>query len=372
MASDDLLADAIGEYVHGIMGDGSRNTPTVRYYLATWASAEASDSNLSQVVLQGGTWCRYVPKLSHVTGLSAGQTIVMISSPTVPLHIVGVLVGNIKNAAYNLGDSTPPSVPSGLTVMGGATLTSIPLMWTASTDNIAVTAYDVFVDGDYNQSVISNVVTVGNLQPGTSYTFTVRARDAAGNVSAPSSGLAAATLTPSAPPAGSTTVQKYYPAVWSRTFNRSGGNEWNSHYGNNAYQGQNEAGNLKSQIGFDWATIAADLTGATEYVGARVRLTYAHWWMNSGGTAVIGTHSNASPPGSFSAASTGRWSSGGWPRGGTRWVALGAGVCGEFAAGSSKGICLGPGSSSSVTYYGYAYGAGSGVYVPTLELTWKK
>ncbi|MGI5245411.1 fibronectin type III domain-containing protein [Dactylosporangium sp. CA-139066] len=370
-ASDDALIDALGQYIGSVMGDSGANTPTVRYYLGTWAGAEASDSNLSQVILQGGTWCRFVPKKAHVTGLTAGNTVILCSSPTIPLHIDGILSGNISVATAVSNDSQPPTVPTSLTV-GTVTTSSVALSWIASTDNIAVTAYDIFVNGVYKLSAITNSVTVTGLASSTAYTFTVRARDGAGNVSPQSDSVSATTSTPAAPPAG--TVTSYtgiYPATWSRTYNNHGGNEWDSWYGSEAHQGQYSGDNERSLIGFDTAKIAADLAGGTP-VAAAIRLTFFHWWANSGGTAVIGTHGYSSPPDTYSTQNPNRWQSAGWPRGGTRSVDLGASVCAEFQAGTSKGIILGPGPSSSTQYYGKAYGAGSGVYVPTLYLTYTR
>jgi chitodextrinase len=371
MPSQDSFIDALGDYVRGVMGDGGANAPTVRHYLATWAAAESSDSNLSQVILQGGTWCRFVPKLAHVTGLTAGKTVILTASPTLPLHISGVLVGNIGNAVIASGDTEHPTAPTSLAA-GTTTSSSIALSWTASTDNVGVTAYDVLVNGVYRLSVISASATVAGLAASTSYTFTVQARDAAGNVSALSNSVTASTSAVAGPPSGTvTTYVKTYTATWSGTYNNHSGNEYDSWYGTEAHQGQYSGGNERSLIGFDNAAIAADLSGATP-AGASIRLTYFHWWSNSGGTAVIGTHGYSSLPGTYSTQNPNRWQSGGWPRGGTRTVDLGATVCGEFQAGSTKGIMLGPGPSSSTQYYGKAYGAGTGVYVPTLTLTYTK
>ncbi|MBB0233057.1 cellulose binding domain-containing protein, partial [Streptomyces calidiresistens] len=76
------------------------------------------------------------------------------------------------------------------------TSTSVTLGWAAATDNVGVTGYDVVrVSGGQRTVVASSTstsVTVTGLTPGTSYTFAVRARDAAGNVS-PLSGTVAVT-----------------------------------------------------------------------------------------------------------------------------------------------------------------------------------
>lgn len=372
--SDELLIKSLDQYVTNRLNDGTGRAPTVRQYYGTWAAAEASDANLSQVILQGGTWCRYVPKLSHVTGLTAGKTVLLSATPGVPLHITGVLVGDIRLASAGSTDTEPPSAPGTLSA-GAATTTTQPLSWLAATDNVGVSAYDVFVNDTYRMSVVGLSATVTGLTPGTSYDYKVRARDAAGNIGGFSNTVTTSTAVDSGPAPGSTYVM-YYAATWSGTYGYNGGNEANTWYGNEAHQGQYDGGNKKSLIGgFTTSTagtaMATDLSGASA-VAARIRLTYFYWWANAGGTAVIGTHNNTSKPGTFTGTNTNRTQSGGWGRGVTRWVDLGAGICAEFITGATKGIALGPGPSSSVSYYGKCYGAGSGVYVPLLELTFIK
>ncbi|MFC4906357.1 cellulose binding domain-containing protein [Actinomadura gamaensis] len=85
-------------------------------------------------------------------------------------------------------DTTPPSVPTGLTV-SGATGTSLTVGWNASSDNTGVTGYDLVRDNGSPTTVTGTSTTVTGLSPNTSYSFKVRARDAAGNVSAYSSAV---------------------------------------------------------------------------------------------------------------------------------------------------------------------------------------
>jgi phosphatidylinositol-3-phosphatase len=82
-------------------------------------------------------------------------------------------------------DTTPPSVPSGLTV-GSTTQTSVAVSWSASTDDVGVTGYDVLVDGSRVSSTASTGFTFSGLTCGTSYTLGVDAFDAAGNHSSAS------------------------------------------------------------------------------------------------------------------------------------------------------------------------------------------
>ncbi|MFJ8042062.1 glycoside hydrolase family 6 protein [Kitasatospora sp. NPDC096147] len=90
------------------------------------------------------------------------------------------------------GDTTAPTAPTGLT--GTATSSSVTLGWTASTDNVGVTGYQVFRGGTLVGTTTSPSYTDSGLTAATAYSYTVRARDAAGNVSAASAALAVSTL----------------------------------------------------------------------------------------------------------------------------------------------------------------------------------
>ena len=89
-------------------------------------------------------------------------------------------------------DTVAPSTPAGLAA-GDPTSTTVPLSWQAAQDNVGVTAYDVFQGTTQVGSTPSTSFTVGGLQANTTYTFRVRARDAAGNVSALSAPVSATT-----------------------------------------------------------------------------------------------------------------------------------------------------------------------------------
>ncbi|MFC1406550.1 MULTISPECIES: GH12 family glycosyl hydrolase domain-containing protein [Streptacidiphilus] len=89
------------------------------------------------------------------------------------------------------GDTTPPSAPTGLTVTG-TTSSSASLSWTAATDNTAVTGYDVYRGGTLVGTTAGTSYTDTGLTASTVYTYTVKAFDAAGNLS-PASGSATAT-----------------------------------------------------------------------------------------------------------------------------------------------------------------------------------
>jgi glucose/arabinose dehydrogenase len=90
-------------------------------------------------------------------------------------------------------DSTPPTVPGDLRSTG-VTANSVSLAWNASTDNGGTIAgYDVYQGATKVSTTTSLGTTVTNLGPGTSYTFTVKARDPDGNSSAASNTVTAKT-----------------------------------------------------------------------------------------------------------------------------------------------------------------------------------
>ncbi|MEC3974108.1 glycosyl hydrolase 2 galactose-binding domain-containing protein [Amycolatopsis sp. H20-H5] len=95
-------------------------------------------------------------------------------------------------AGGDSGDQQPPSVPSNLRSTG-VTANSVSLAWDASTDNVGVAGYDVTANGAASSSVTGTTATASGLTAGTAYTFTVRARDAAGNPSGPSNQLTVST-----------------------------------------------------------------------------------------------------------------------------------------------------------------------------------
>ncbi|MFJ1805851.1 MULTISPECIES: fibronectin type III domain-containing protein [unclassified Streptomyces] len=89
-------------------------------------------------------------------------------------------------------DTQAPTAPGGLTSTG-KTSSSVSLSWNAATDNVGVTAYDVYSGSARVLTVSGTSATVSGLSASTGYTFTVRARDAAGNTSAASDSVSVTT-----------------------------------------------------------------------------------------------------------------------------------------------------------------------------------
>ena len=86
---------------------------------------------------------------------------------------------------------TPPSLSA-----SGTTQTSTNLSWSGATDNVGITGYDVYQGAALLGSTSSASYAVSGLSASTTYSFTVKAKDAAGNISAASNAVSVTTLAP--------------------------------------------------------------------------------------------------------------------------------------------------------------------------------
>ena len=126
--------------------------------------------------LNGATAYSYAVKAIDAAGnLSAYSTTFVITTPAG-------------------ADTTPPTAPSGVTATASGS-SSINLSWTASTDNVGVTGYRVERCTGANCATFAQIATPTGttfsntgLTGSTSYSYRVRAVDAAGNLSAYSGG----------------------------------------------------------------------------------------------------------------------------------------------------------------------------------------
>jgi hypothetical protein len=156
---------------------------------------------------------------------------------------------------------------------------------------------------------------------------------------------------------------KTYFATWSRTYDGDNTVTWDdSPY---CYQGRysGDRGNTRSLVGFNYAAIQRDLSGASNI---RVKFTFKgnHSYYNSGMTAVIGTHTYGSKPGSWNGANVNNDQKrrGSVAAGGTYTVDLGLNswFSWAFRTGNARGMAFGPGPSTSLAYYGFVNGATQG------------
>ncbi|MBT3741364.1 MAG: hypothetical protein HOG32_04030, partial [Polaribacter sp.] len=83
---------------------------------------------------------------------------------------------------YKNSDTQAPTTPANVT-LNNISLNSINVSWSASTDNIGVTGYNVYVDGVLEAQTTSTNITIGDLNTNTTYSFTIVAKDLINNMS---------------------------------------------------------------------------------------------------------------------------------------------------------------------------------------------
>ena len=102
---------------------------------------------------------------------------------------------DVSNANFTITsgvtDTTAPTAPT--LSASGTTQTTTSLLWSGATDNVAVTAYDVYKDGVLLGTTSTTSYAVTGLTASTTYSFTVKAKDAAGNVSVASNAVSVTT-----------------------------------------------------------------------------------------------------------------------------------------------------------------------------------
>lgn len=138
--------------------------------------------------------------------------------------------GEVEDYTINLGtgggDTQAPTAPSNL-VASNIAQTSVTLSWSASTDNVGVTGYDVFMGSSLLGSVSGTSANITNLSPATAYSFKVRAHDAAGNNSSFSNIVSITTSSTSVTycaSKGNSTRDEYIDRVKLGTINNLSGN----------------------------------------------------------------------------------------------------------------------------------------------------
>ena len=148
--------------------------------------------------------------VSTVDGTTLTYADTMVSDATHYTYVVSALDAaghespQTATVDVDTPDATPPTAPTGLTAASVAGQNRINLTWAPATDNIAVTGYAIYRDGgatpigtvdgattNYGDTTVTSV---------SSHTYAVRALDAAGNASDPST-TATATSADTAPPA---------------------------------------------------------------------------------------------------------------------------------------------------------------------------
>lgn len=160
------------------------------------ATASATSPSAAQVKAgQDHTGAAALRVISQAVSATGAQSIASgaVTAGTRYLHFMhedaatnqSTVVSSASFTVTSGGDTTAPTLAGSITV-GTVTSSSIQITWPAGADDTAVASYETSPDGT-NWTDRGNVLTYTftSLTPSTSYTFRVRAKDAAANVSTP-------------------------------------------------------------------------------------------------------------------------------------------------------------------------------------------
>ncbi len=156
------------------------NTITETSVGLTWNASTDNVGVTEYEIYKDGSLLISIASTSYsVTGLTASTAYTFI---VVAKDAAGNTSANSNTVNITTIDTTAPTAPTSLTA-SNTTQTSTDLTWIASTDNVGVTAYDVYKDGILLASTASTSYNATGLTASTGYAFTITAKDAANNVS---------------------------------------------------------------------------------------------------------------------------------------------------------------------------------------------
>lgn len=118
-----------------------------------------------------------------------------IDNPYLATRIWGGDSAEDRWGIYTSSDTEAPTTPTNVT-LSNINLTSIDVSWAASTDNVEVSGYNIYVNNvlTVQTSNANTSATITNLNTNTTYSFTVAARDIINNISTPSVAVNGTTL----------------------------------------------------------------------------------------------------------------------------------------------------------------------------------
>ncbi|MEO8516788.1 MAG: M4 family metallopeptidase, partial [Flavobacterium sp.] len=153
----------------------------------SWTASTDNVGVTGYNVYQGTTLKATVTTTSYaVTGLTASTAYTFSVKAKDAAGNVSAASNTVNvTTTASTGDTSAPTAPASLTA-SGTTQTTTNLSWTASADNVGVTGYNVYQGTTLKATVTTTSYAVTGLTAATAYTFSVKAKDAAGNISASS------------------------------------------------------------------------------------------------------------------------------------------------------------------------------------------
>uniref|UniRef100_UPI0038CD85B4 cellulase family glycosylhydrolase n=1 Tax=Paenibacillus sonchi TaxID=373687 RepID=UPI0038CD85B4 len=166
----------------------SATSPTYSTVALTWTGSTDNVGVAGYNIYQNGTLVHINPTTNYtVTGLKASTTYAFTVKAVDAAGNLSAASNAVSIKTSDSNDKTAPTAPGGLVVVPA--ITTANLTWTASTDNIGVAGYNIYVDGVLQGTSATTSYRASGLKGTTAYTFTVKAFDDAGNESAASNAV---------------------------------------------------------------------------------------------------------------------------------------------------------------------------------------
>ncbi len=261
------------------------------------------------------------------------------------------------------GDTQAPSAPAGLAASNVAQ-TTLTLNWTASTDNVGVTGYDVYQGSTNIGTVTGTTTNVTGLTASTAYQFSVVAKDAAGNESAASNivNVTTADVPDTTAPTAPTALAASNVTETTLTLNWTASTDNVGVTGYDVYQGSTNIGTVTStttnvtgltaNTAYQFNVVAKDAAGNESAASNTVNVTTAGGGGGTGCTSGI----TAFPYNEGFENTLGAWTQS--TADDINWTV--------DASGTPSGG-TGPSSANEGTYYIYVEASGNGTGYPTKQ-----
>lgn len=139
---------------------------------------------------------------NEVIAAAQGNRNPFIDNPFLATVIWG---GTSAENTWGEQDDEAPTTPTNIS-LSNITASTISASWSAASDNVGVTKYEIYANGNLNGETTTENYVLTGLMPNTAYGITVLAQDASNNKSAQSNPVNATTLTDSEAPSIPTNV----------------------------------------------------------------------------------------------------------------------------------------------------------------------
>jgi uncharacterized protein YkwD/chitodextrinase len=201
-----------GGYLDPVLPATPPSLPAISSFLATPSTTQPGQpvtlswntSGASTLVIDQG-----IGDVSNRTSITVNPNVNTTFTLTAS-NLSGNVSARVSVSIAAANDTQPPTAPSSLSAVA-ITSGGVALAWGASTDNVGVAGYQIFRNGGALLSVPNLPLSYSDIHtsPSTTYTYYLKAYDAAGNYSSPSNSIQVTTSSVLPPPTAPPTISSF-------------------------------------------------------------------------------------------------------------------------------------------------------------------